>query len=158
MTKNAEASPAVTKTVPFVGYLELSSGDPHLVAHECRSCHARFFDRRNLCARCSGADFEQVRVATHGTLRSFTIVSLAGPGVEVPFVAGLVDCDGTTVRGNIINCEPTPDAVRLGMPVRMATYSLGTDKNGVEAINYGFEPDTAAGRAGGVLETEKDAR
>ena len=141
MTNTAETKPAVTNTVPFVGYLELNSGEPHLVAQECRACHARFFDRRNLCARCSGADFDLVRVATHGTLRSFTIVSFAGPGVEVPFVAGLVDCAGTTARGNIINCAPTPDAVTLGMPVRLVTYSLGTDSNGVEAINYGFEPD-----------------
>ena len=134
---------AETKKVPFVGYLDLSSGDPHLVAQQCRSCGARFFDRRNLCARCSAAEFDQVPVATHGTLRSFSIVEFAGPGVDVPFVAGLVDCDGTTVRGNVINCPPTPEAVTLGMPVRLATYSLGTDKNGVEAINYGFEPDHA---------------
>jgi len=129
--------------VPFVGYLHLNAGDPYLVAHECRACHARFFDRRNLCANCSGAEFDEVRVATHGTLRSFSIVAFAGPGVEVPFVAALVDCEGTTVRGNLINCDPTPDAVHLGMAVRLATYSLGSDKNGVEAINYGFEPDVS---------------
>jgi len=128
------------KQVPFVGYLKLTPGDPHLVAHECRACGARFFDRRNLCARCFAANFDEVRVATQGTLRSFTIVSFAGPGVDVPFVAGLIDCDGTTVRGNIINCAPTADAVTLGMPVQLATYSVGVDQNGVEAINYGFEP------------------
>ena len=133
---------AAATQVPFVGYLHLNAGDPYLAAHECRRCHARFFDRRNLCASCSGAEFDEVRVATHGTLRSFSIVAFAGPGVAVPFVAALVDCAGTTVRGNLINCEPTPDAVHLGMPVRLATYSLGNDKNGVEAINYGFEPDS----------------
>jgi hypothetical protein len=30
--------------------------------------------------------------------------------------------------------------VHLGMPVRLATYVLGTDDNGVEAIGFGFEP------------------
>lgn len=134
-------STADMKRVPFIDYLVLSADDPHLVAHQCRSCGARFFDRRNLCARCSGAEFDQARIATHGTLRSFSIVAFAGPGVEVPFVAALVDCDGTTVRGNLINCDPSPDAVHLGMRVRLVTYSLGIDKNGVEAINYGFEPD-----------------
>jgi uncharacterized protein len=39
--------------VPFVGYLKLGS-DPHLVANECRSCGALFFDRRNACAHCGG--------------------------------------------------------------------------------------------------------
>ena len=60
--------------------------------------------------------------------------------MPVPFVAAVVDCDGTSVRGNLINVEPDPEHVALGMKVRLATYSLGTDDDGVEAIGYGFEP------------------
>ena len=77
---------------------------------------------------------------TDGELRSFTIVSFAAPGVPVPFVAGVIDCDGTSVRGNVINTEPDPDHVRLGMKVRLATQSVGTDDDGNEAIGFGFEP------------------
>ena len=39
--------------VPIVDYLVLGD-DPHLVAKECTGCGARFFDRRNACASCSG--------------------------------------------------------------------------------------------------------
>jgi uncharacterized OB-fold protein len=125
--------------VPLVDYLVL--GDrPHLAANECTACGARFFDRRNACASCSGTEFEKVEVATDGELRSFTIVAFAAPGVPVPFVAGVIDCDGTSVRGNVINTEPDPDHVRLGMKVRLATYSVGTDDDGNEAIGFGFEP------------------
>jgi len=60
--------------------------------------------------------------------------------VEVPFVAGVIDCDGTSVRGNIVNCPPDPDHVHLGMAVRLTTWVVGTDAAGVEAVNYGFEP------------------
>ena len=77
---------------------------------------------------------------TEGTLRSFTIVTFAAPGVPVPFVAGIVDAGGTSVRTNIINVEPDDEHVKLGMPVRLATYSLGTDDDGVEAIGFGYEP------------------
>lgn len=73
-------------------------------------------------------------------LKSFTIVAYAAPGVEVPFVAGVVDCDGTSVKGNVINTPPDPEHVKLGMPVRLATYVMGTDDNGTEAIGFGFEP------------------
>jgi uncharacterized OB-fold protein len=125
--------------IPFVDYLVLDDGDPHLVAHECTSCAARYFDRRNACASCSGTDFTTVDIATDGTVRSFSIVTFAAPGVDVPFVAAVVDCDGTSVRGNIINCPPDPDHVKLGMQVRLATYSMGADDHGVEAVNYGFE-------------------
>jgi len=69
-----------------------------------------------------------------------TIVTFASPGVPVPFVAAIVDCGGTSVRGNLINVDPTPEKVSLGMKVKLATYSLGTDDNGAEAIGFGFEP------------------
>ena len=58
----------------------------------------------------------------------------------MPFVSGVVDCDGTSVRANIINVEPDPEHVHTGMKVKLATYSLGTDENGTEAIGFGYEP------------------
>ena len=125
--------------IPLVDYLVLGD-DPHLVAHECTSCGARYFDRRNACAGCSGTEFTQVVVPDEGVVKAFSIVTFAAPGVPVPFVSAIVDCGGTSVRGNVINCEPSPEVVHLGMPVRLATYVLGTDDNGVEAIGFGFEP------------------
>ena len=68
------------------------------------------------------------------------ILARAAPGVQVPFVSGVVDCDGTSVRTNIINVEPDPEHVHTGMKVKLATYSLGTDDNGTEAIGFGYEP------------------
>ena len=103
-------------------------------------CGARFFDRRNACAGCFGTEFRPADVATDGVVKAFTIVTFAAPGVPTPFVSAVVDCGGTSVRGNIINCEPSPEVVSLGMKVRLATYVLGVDDNGVEAIGFGFEP------------------
>ena len=124
----------------MVDYLVLGD-DPYLVAKACTSCGARFFDRRNACAACgSDAGFDEVEVAREGELTAFTIVTFAAPGVPVPFVAGVVDCAGTSVRGNIVNVEPDPDHVRLGMKVRLTTVPIGTDSAGTEAVGYGFEP------------------
>ena len=125
--------------VPIVDYLVLGD-DPHLVAKECTGCGARYFDRRNACASCFGTSFQKVDIATEGELRSFTIVAFAAPGVKVPFVAGVVDCDGTSVRGNVINTEPDPEHVKLGMKVRLTTFPIGTDSSGTEAVGFGFEP------------------
>jgi uncharacterized OB-fold protein len=129
----------MTQQIPLVEYLVLGD-QPHLEAHECTSCGARYFDRRNACAACFGSDFRTVSVGTEGTVETFTIVAQAAPGIPVPFVAAVVDCDGTPVRANIINTEPDPEHVSTGMKVRLATYSLGADDNGVEAIAFGFEP------------------
>jgi uncharacterized OB-fold protein len=129
----------VAAQIPLVDYLVLGD-EPHLVAHECTSCGARFFDRRNACASCSGTSFKDVSVATTGEVRAFTIVAFAAPGVPVPIVAAVVDCDGTSVRGNLVNVPPDPEHVELGMKVRLTTVPIGTDEQGTEAIGYGFEP------------------
>lgn len=126
-------------TIPLVDYLVL--GDrPHLVAHECAECCARYFDRRNACANCMATSFQDVDVATEGELRSFTIVTVAAPGIDVPFVAAVIDCAGTSVRTNLVNVPPDPGHVHLGMKVRLTTFPIGTDSQGTEAIGFGFEP------------------
>jgi uncharacterized OB-fold protein len=125
--------------IPLVDYLVLDDA-PHLVANECTTCCARYFDRRSACASCGLQEFRTAEIAGAGTLRSFTIVHFAAEGVEVPFVAGVVDCDGTSVRGNIVNVPPDPEHVTLGMKVRLTTVPVGTDEAGVEAVGYGFEP------------------
>lgn len=125
--------------IPLVNYLEL--GDtPKLVANECTSCGARFFDRRNACASCFGTEFTKVDIADEGEVRAFTIVAFAAPGIPVPFASAVIDCGGTSVRANLINVPADPEHVKLGMKVRLATYSLGPDDNGTEAIGFGFEP------------------
>ena len=140
----------MASSVPIVDYLVLDEpgegGAPgstaHLVANECAGCGARYFDRRNCCANpdCGGTEFTRVPVSTTGEVRAFTIVSFAAPGIPVPFVAALVDCEGTSVRGNLVNVAPDPERVTLGMKVRLATYPLGTDSAGTEAVGFGFEP------------------
>jgi uncharacterized OB-fold protein len=132
----------MAEQVPLVDYLVLGDA-PHLRAHECTSCGARFFDRRNGCASCFATEFRDVDIATEGELRAFTIVAHAAPGIPTPYVAAIVDCEGTSVRCTLTNVEPDPEHVTLGMKVRLTTYSMGEDDNGVEAIGFGFEPISA---------------
>lgn len=129
------AAKAPARQIPFVDYLVLGAR-PYLRAHECRACGARYFDRRNACASCFGTEFRNARVKNTGIVTSFTIVSM-GPQ---PYISAVVDCDGTSVRCTLMNVTPDPDHVRLGMKVKLATHSMGTDAEGTEAIGYGFEP------------------
>ena len=126
--------------IPLVDYLRLEP-EPHLVAHGCTECGARYFDRRNACARCGQTDFGPVAVDGSGELRAFTIVHRAAPGIPVPYVSAIVKTDdGTWVRANVVNCDPTPEAVQLGMRVRLTAYPIGTDDDGTEAVAFGYEP------------------
>jgi uncharacterized OB-fold protein len=128
--------------IPVVNYLVLDGERTHLQARRCKACGAQYFDRRNACAHCFGTEFDIVDLATTGKVRSFTIVHRASPNVPTPYVSALVDIDGGggVVKANIINTEPTPERVTLGMAVRLATFVADTDSQGTEAVAFGFEP------------------
>ncbi len=126
--------------VPLVSYLRLGS-DPHLIANECTNCGARFFDRRNACAQCGLREFKNVRVKNGAKLKAFTIVHRAAPGIPAPYVSAIVETeDGTSVRSNVVNCDPSPEVVQLNMKLELTTYPIGTDDDGIEAIAFGYQP------------------
>lgn len=126
--------------VPLVDYLRLGER-PHLRSNECVDCGARFFDRRNGCASCGGTEFRSAPVENRGVVRAFTIVHRAAPDILAPYVSAIIETeDGTSVRSNVVNCDPTPEAVTLGMSVRLVVYPIGRDDNGTEAIAFGYEP------------------
>lgn len=128
-------------TIPMVDYLVLDDGAPHLVASFCTACGAHYLDRRNACAKCGGTEFEQRPLANEGVVRTYTIVHRAAKGVPAPYVSAVVELDdGGRVKGNIVGCDPTPEAVKLGMKVRLTTYVAGTDDRGTEAVVFGYEP------------------
>jgi uncharacterized OB-fold protein len=143
-SNNTPQSDSAPAKIPIVDYLVLDD-EPHLEATECTSCGAHFFDRRNACAACCGREFRRVPVSTTGELRAYTIVARSAPGIPVPFTAATVDCGGTTVRANLVNVDPDPAVLRVGMPVRLTTIPVGTDAVGTEAVAYAFEPEEVNG-------------
>src|ERR1700694_5915702 len=108
--------------IPMVDYLVLEAGDEHLVSRCCTKCQALYFDRRNACAHCGGRECAPRRLSNDGSLRAFTIVHRAAPGVPTPYVSAVVDLDGGgVVKANLLNVEPAPAIVQFGMPVRLTT-------------------------------------
>ena len=130
----------MAKQVPIVDYLVLGDA-PHLTTHECTACGAFFFDRRNACAKCGKTEFQPRDLGTTGVVRSFAIVHQAAPNMPVPYVSTVVDLDGGGhVKANLVNVEPDPSTVSLGMKVQLTTFVAGTDDEGTEAVCFGFEP------------------
>lgn len=127
--------------IPLVEYLHLGES-PHLVAHECTSCGARYFDRRNGCAKCGATQLAPVTVGNEGRVTAFTVVRRAMPGVPVPYVSSIVETDdGTTVRANLIGIDPEAvDFSTLGTRVQLTTFPVGTDDEGTEAVAFGYTP------------------
>ncbi|MFZ4603479.1 MAG: Zn-ribbon domain-containing OB-fold protein, partial [Caulobacterales bacterium] len=94
----------------------------------CPSCGAR-------------GTFQSYEVARTGTLRAFSIVHRSFPGVATPFVSAVADmADGTVLKGNLRGVTPTPEAVALGMPIKLVLDDAGrTDSKGNRYIAYFFE-------------------
>ena len=127
--------------VPVVAYLVLDDGPPHLVAHECVHCGARFLDRRNVCAACANDQFVSRALADRGTVRAYTVVHRAPPGVHTPFAAAIVDLDGGgTVKANLVGVDADPHAIEAGMRVELTTYVAGVDAKGTEAVAFVYQP------------------
>ncbi|MXP24190.1 hypothetical protein GIY30_22930 [Gordonia sp. HNM0687] len=123
--------------IPVVDYLVLDTA-PHLRAHQCTSCDALFFDRRNACAHCGRTDFAQKALAATGTLRAYTQVHRAGPSVKVPYISAVVDlAGGGVVKANLLDAELSD--IRPGLPVRLRTFVAGIDDDETEAVAFGFE-------------------
>ena len=131
----------MSSQIPIVDYLVLDDGAPYLVANESVSSGALYLDRRNADARSGTTGFRRRRLADTGAVRTFTIVHRAAPGVPTPYVSVVVDLDGGgVVKANLVNVEPRPEAVQVGMRVRLTTYAVGVDDEGTEAIAFAYEP------------------
>jgi uncharacterized protein len=124
--------------IPYVSYLVLDA-EPHLRASECVSCSALYLDRRNACANCGQRTFRGRRLSNDGVIRAFTIVHRSTPDVPVPYISAVVDLDGGgTVKANLVGFKPTPDDITLGTKVTLTTFAVGTDRDGTEAIAFGY--------------------
>ena len=82
-------------------------------------------------------------MADTGVVRTFTIVHRAAPGVPTPYVSVVVNLDGGgVVKANLLNVDPTPEAVKVGMKVRMTTYASAWTTTGPRRSRSPTSPTT----------------
>lgn len=142
----AEATPASAQQSarPIVPFLALGER-PHLLGLRCHTCGATYLKSgRVACAKCGEADhFDDVQLSDRGTLWVYSIVHQSAPGIPVPYVAAIVDLpEQVAVRCTLIDVEPDPQKLPFGMPVRMITKKVRTDKEGRDVIAFFFRPET----------------
>jgi uncharacterized OB-fold protein len=130
--------------LPIVPYLKIpEQGDPHLEGHVCKKCDAVFLGERDTCSKCgTRGELEARRLSNRGQLYVYSIVYRSFPGVDVPYVSAVVDLDGGgTVKGNLIDVEPDPEKIEMGMPVEVVYKTAPRkDKEGNEYLTYYFRP------------------
>ena len=135
------AAPELLPVVPFLKIPD--DGDPYLEGHKCKDCGAVFLGERSVCSKCSTRDqIEPVRLSSTGELYVYSIVHRSFPGIEVPYVSAIVDLEGGgTLKGNLINVEPDPEKIAMGMPVEVIYQTAPQkDADGNEYLTYYFQP------------------
>ena len=129
---------------PVVSFLKIpAQGDPYLEGSKCKACGAVFLGERTVCSSCTTRDqMETVKLSNRGELYVYSIVHRSFPGIEVPYVSAVVDLEGGgTVKGNLINVEPDPEKIKMGMPVEVIYRTAPRkDAEGNEYLTYYFQP------------------
>jgi uncharacterized OB-fold protein len=128
---------------PIVPFLALGP-QPHLRGLRCQRCGATYLHSgRVACGKCGAAgNFDEIPLSDRGKLWVYSIVHQSAPGIPVPYVAAIVDLpEQVAVRCTLVDVEPDPARLPFGMPVRMITRKVRTDKEGRDVIAFFFTPE-----------------
>lgn len=144
MAADTEGQAAAGGPLPVVPYLKIpDDGEPYLEGQECKACGAIFLGERETCSKCGESGrLEARKLSNQGELYVFSIIHRSFPGIEVPYVSAIVDLEGGgTVKGNLVGVDPTPEKVKMGMPVEVV-YQIAPrkDAEGNEYLTYYFQP------------------
>ena len=134
-----------TDQVPVVpGLLTLDSSGAHLVGARCKTCRELYFPTTQTCRNpsCVSNDLEPARLASSGTLYSYTIQYYQPPALFKidnwePYAIGLVDLDdGVRVSG--VLSDIAFDDIRIGDRLTLGALPLYIDDSGLQRMTHAF--------------------
>ncbi len=96
-----------------------------LLLQTCKSCNHTYFPPRPFCPECGSRDVEVIKASGKGRLYSYIINHMKAPGYEPPFAVAVVELEeGPRIMTNILECEQTPEALQLDMPLEVTFEKL----------------------------------
>ena len=99
-----------------------------LLLQTCNSCSHTYFPPRPFCPECGSRDVKVVQASGKGRLYSYIINHMKAPGYEPPFAVAVVELEeGPRIMTNILECEPTPEALQLDMPLEVTFEKLSDE-------------------------------
>ena len=89
----------------------------------CHECKKTYFYPRDICPDCFSRNTEWRRASGRGRLYTYAIVH-RGPLPSfrdaVPYVVAMIDLEeGGRMMTNLVDVEPSPEAIQVGMPVEV---------------------------------------
>lgn len=142
----AQETATEKQSKPIVSFLRVPENYPKEDAYfwgmQCGACGAKFLGDRIACGKCGATDkLSEVKYGHDGELYVFAVVHQSMPGVEVPFVAGIIDLDdGVSVRANVYGLDPLkPDKSWFGKRVKMYSEVNSQDREGNDVVVAKFK-------------------
>ncbi len=92
-----------------------------LLLQRCTECDGVHFPPRPFCPACGHREVEAFAATGRGTLYSYVINHTPNPAFDGPYAIAVVQLDeGPRMMTNIVDCEQTPEALELDMPVEVS--------------------------------------
>lgn len=91
----------------------------------CADCGHIYFPGRPVCPACSSRNVEVFAASGKGKLLSYVINHRPHPSFDSPYAIALVELDEGPMS-NIVDCEQTPEALVLDMPL-VVTFETNGD-------------------------------
>ena len=112
----------------------------HLIGSHCKKCGQNYFPAREICPKCfAEGGMEKIKLSSHGSLYSYSIVQVAPKRFMPPYAVGYVDfSEGVRVLGQLTTCDPAK--LKLDMEVQTELGRIAIDEQGDEVISYKFKP------------------
>ena len=123
MTSEAYRGPLPVKQPESDFYWEKAQAH-ELWLRRCNACEQAYFYPRDFCPHCGSRDVSWIQASGRGTLHTFAIVHRAPVPAfrdHVPFVVAMVDLEeGPRIPTNLVDVEPDPEHIHVGMAVEVA--------------------------------------
>jgi len=147
MAKKSEGDmEGTTKQIPIeegLFYVPSSENDePYLIGAKCKDCGLVTFPKTPVCPRCMKKDtMEEAHLRGKGKLDTFSIVQAALPGFQAPSIQAYINLEeGPRIWSLVTGCEPSEEALKIGMDMELVIAKVREDPEGTELISYQFKP------------------
>lgn len=118
----------IPKPTPETQHYWDGAKERELRLQQCKSCDKIYFPPRAFCPECGSRDVKVVKASGKGRLYSYIINHLPAPGFEGPFAVAVVELEeGPRLMSNILECEQTPEALQLDMPLEVTFEKLSDE-------------------------------
>ena len=126
-------------------FTQPDGGKPQLIGNRCRACGLVTFPKTPVCPKCmEKGTMEDALLEGRGKLDSYCIVNAALPGFKMPSIQAYINLeDGPRIWSLVTGCEPSDEALSIGMDMEMVIAKVREDADGNDLISYQFKPAEA---------------